>query len=155
LLLFAGGRWNFPLATWLVPVFAIRFFRDSEKAGRNFLLLWLATAIPTIISWNGATFLYFMHPAVEAAFFLLMTPLGLIPYVVDRLYYRRFGSSFWLTLVYPVAATAMDFSHPVAARSGPSAQSHIPSAIFFPPCRSLQSPDYGESLLWSVGLQAW
>ena len=109
LLLFAGGRWNFPLATWLVPVFAIRFFRDSEKAGRNFLLLWLCSAIPTIISWNGATFLYFMHPAVEAAFFLLMTPLGLILYVVDRLYHRRYGSTFWLTLVYPVTATAMDF----------------------------------------------
>ena len=50
-----------------------------------------------------------MHPAVEAAFFLLMTPLGLIPYVVDRLYHRRYGSTFWLTLVYPVTATAMDF----------------------------------------------
>ena len=109
LLLFAGGRWNFPLAAWLVPVFAIRFFRDSEKAGRNFLLLCLATAIPTIISWSGATFIYFIHPSMEAAFFLLMTPLGLIPYVVDRLYHRRFGPSFWLTLVYPVAATAMDF----------------------------------------------
>ena len=38
-----------------------------------------------------------------------MTPLGLIPYVIDRIYYRRFGSSAWLTFVYPVAATAMDF----------------------------------------------
>jgi len=107
--LFAGGRWNFTPAAWLASLFAVRFFRDSDKAGRNFLLLWLAAAIPTMISWNGATFMYFMHPAVEAASFLLMTPIGLIPYVVDRLYARRFGSSFWLTLVYPAAATAMDF----------------------------------------------
>ena len=109
LLLFAGGRWNIPLAAWLAPVFAIRFFRESEKAGRNFLLLWLASAIPTIISWRGATFMYGIHPAAEAGFFLLMTPLSLIPYVIDRVYYRRFGSSFWLTLIYPIAATAMDF----------------------------------------------
>ena len=109
LLFFAGGRWNFTLASWLAPVFAIRFFRDSEKAGRNFLLLWIASAIPAIISWNGATFLYFMHPVAEAIFFLLMTPIGLIPYVIDRMYHRRFGPSVWLTLVYPVAATAMDF----------------------------------------------
>ena len=109
LLFFAGGRWNITLASWLAPVFAIRFFRDSEKAGRNFLLLWIASAIPAIISWNGATFLYFMHPVAEAAFFLLMTPIGLIPYVVDRIYHRRFGPSIWLTLVYPVAATALDF----------------------------------------------
>jgi len=109
LFLFAGGRWNFTPAAWLASLFAIRFFRDSEKAGRNFLLLWLASAIPVIISWYGATFMSFIHPAVEAVTFLLMAPLGLIPYVVDRVYYRRFGSSFWVTLVYPVAATAMDF----------------------------------------------
>ena len=109
LLLFAGGRWNVPLAAWLVPVFAIRFFRDSERAGRNFLLLWLATALPLIISWNGATFMYSMSPAVEAAFFFLTVPLGLIPYVVDRMYHRRFGSSIWTTLAFPVSATAIDF----------------------------------------------
>ena len=109
LLLFAGGRWNFVPAAWLASVFAMRFFRDSEKAGRNFLLLWLATAIPVVISWRGATFMSFMHPAAEAGFFFLTAPLGLIPYVVDRLYSRRFGSPFWMTLVFPVAVTAMDF----------------------------------------------
>lgn len=109
LLLFAGGRWNFTPATWLAAVFAIRFFRDSEKAGRNFLLLWVATAIPAIISWKGATFMSFIHPAAEAGFFFLTAPLGLIPYVIDRMYYRRFGSPGWLTLVFPIAATAMDF----------------------------------------------
>lgn len=106
---FIGSKWNIPLAAWIAPIFVIRFFRDSDKAGRNFLLLWLVSAIPTIISWNGATFFANIHPAAETAFFFLMTPLGLIPYVIDRMYYRRFGSSVWLTFVYPVAATAMDF----------------------------------------------
>jgi apolipoprotein N-acyltransferase len=109
LMLFVGGRWNVPLAVWLASIFVIRFFRDSDKAGRNFLLLWLATAIPTILSWNGATFMHMIHPAAEMLFFFILAPLGLIPYVVDRFYYRRFGSTFWLTLIYPVAATAMDF----------------------------------------------
>ena len=109
LLLFAGGRWNFTPATWLAAVFAIRFFRDSEKAGRNFLFLWVATAIPAILSWKGATFMSFIHPAAEAGFFFLTAPLGLIPYVIDRMYYRRSGSPIWLTLIFPVAATAMDF----------------------------------------------
>ena len=104
--LFAGGKWNIPLAAWLVPVFMLRFFRDSDKAGRNFLLLWLAAAIPAIISWNGATF---FPPMVEVAFFLGMTPIGLIPSVVDRMYYRRFPGSAWITLVYPIAYTAVDF----------------------------------------------
>lgn len=107
--LFIGSKWNIPLAAWIAPIFAIRFFRDSEKAGRNFILLWLASSIPTIISWNGATFLSNIHPAAEAAFFFIMTPIGLIPYVIDRIYYRRFGSSAWLTLIFPIAFTATDF----------------------------------------------
>jgi apolipoprotein N-acyltransferase len=107
--LLMGGKWNLPLAAWLTSIFVIRFFRNSNKAGRDFLLLWAASVIPTILSWSGATFMSKIHPAAEAGFFLLMAPLGLLPYVVDRLYFRRFGSSAWLTLVYPVAATAMDF----------------------------------------------
>lgn len=104
--LFIGGKWNIPLAAWVTPIFALRFFRESEKAGRNFLLLWLAFAIPTIISWQGATF---FPPFAEAASFLLMTPISLIPYVIDRIYYRRFGSTAWLTFIFPIAATAIDF----------------------------------------------
>ncbi|HCK64796.1 MAG TPA: hypothetical protein DHW49_00890 [Anaerolineae bacterium] len=107
--LFIGGKWNIPLAAWIAPIFALRFFRESEKAGRNFLLLWLASSIPTIISWQGATFMSKIHPVAEIGFFLLTTPIGLIPYVIDRIYYRRFGSTAWLTLVFPIAVTAIDF----------------------------------------------
>jgi apolipoprotein N-acyltransferase len=109
LLFLAGGRWNFTPAAWLASIFLIRFFRDSEKAGRNFSLMWLASGVPLMLSWRGATFMSFLHPAVEAGFFLVSAPLGLISYVIDRLYYRRFGSPFWLTLVFPIAATALDF----------------------------------------------
>ena len=48
--LFIGGKWNIPLAAWIAPLFVLRFFRESDKAGRNFLLLWVVSAIPTIIS---------------------------------------------------------------------------------------------------------
>lgn len=106
---FAGGRWNVPLAAWLAPLFAIRFYRDSEHAWRGFLWLWLATALPTIIGWHGATFMAFVHPVAEPLFFILLAPVGLSAYVLDRLYARRFAPSLWLTLVFPVAATALDF----------------------------------------------
>ena len=104
--LFIGGKWNLPLAAWIAPIFFIRFFRESDKAGRSFLLMWVASAAASAISWNGATF---FPPAMEIGFFLLMTPISLIPYVIDRLYYRRFGSAAWLTLVFPIAMTAVDF----------------------------------------------
>lgn len=101
-----GGKWNLPPAAWLAPVFFIRFFRDSDKAGRSFLLMWLASAVPTIIAWNGATF---FPPIAEAGFFLVMTPISLIPYVVDRMYHRRFSGAAWVSLVFPIAFTAVDF----------------------------------------------
>lgn len=107
--LLIGGKWNIPLAAWLLPVFVIRFFRESDKAGRNFLLLWLVSAAATIIGWNRATATAAIHPNAEPIFFILIAPIGLLPYVIDRLYARRFPSAAWVTLVYPIAATAMDF----------------------------------------------
>ena len=113
LTLFVGGRWNFPLAAWLAPIFAMRFYRDSKKGGWAFLWLWLAVAISSIIAWNGATAMGFLHSLAEPIFFIAIASITLIPYVVDRLYYRRWTkggvSPFWLTLVYPVSVTAIDF----------------------------------------------
>ncbi len=104
--LFAGGKWNIPLAAWVAPIFVLRFYRQSEKPGRDFFLLWLASALPLIISWNGATF----FPLIgEIGFFIAVAPISLVPYVVDRLYHRRFPASALATLVFPIAATAMDF----------------------------------------------
>ncbi len=111
--LFVGTRWNFPLAAWLAPIFAIRFYRDSEKGGRAFLWLWLASAVAGGIGWHGATAMHFLNPLVEPIFFIAMAPIPLISYVVDRLYYRRWAlggaAPFWLTLVFPISVTAMDF----------------------------------------------
>lgn len=107
--LFIGGKWNLPLAAWIAPVFLIRFYRDSEKPGRSFLLMWLITAAATILGWHKATATAAIHPYAEPVFFLLMAPLGLLPYVIDRMAQRRIGAGAWLTLVYPVASTAMDY----------------------------------------------
>lgn len=104
--LFVGGKWNFPLAAWLAPIFFIHFYRRAEKAGRNFLLLWLVSALATIISWHGATL---FSPLTEIGFFFALAPISLIPYVIDRMYYRRFGSNAWVTLVFPIAFAATDF----------------------------------------------
>jgi len=106
---FIGGRWNVPLAAWFAPIFLLRFFRDSETAGRSLLLMWLVVAVPTIVSWHGATQLSLTHPLVEPLFLLVATAAGLVPYALDRAYHRRFGSSAWSTLVFPISATALDF----------------------------------------------
>ena len=111
--LFVGARWNFPLAAWIASIFALRFYRHSEKGGRAFLLLWIASAVPTIIAWKGATAMGFLHPIAEPIFFAVLAPITLIPFVIDRLYYRRWAkngiSIALLSLVYPISTTAIDF----------------------------------------------
>ncbi len=113
LMFFVIGRWQFPAAAWVAPIFGLRFYRDSEKGGLAFLWLWLATAVPTIIAWHNATAIHAMGPIVEPIFFLIMVPIGLIPYVVDRIYYRRWRQNdhypFWLTLIFPISVTAIDY----------------------------------------------
>lgn len=101
-----GGKWNISVAAWIAPVFALAFYRRSTRPGLDFLLLWLATAIPLIISWKGATF---FPPLGEVGFFLAVAPLTLLAAVVDRYFYVRFPTSAWLLLIFPIVATAIDF----------------------------------------------
>ena len=107
--LFVGGKWNGPAAAWLAPILFIRFFRTSEKPGRDFVLAWVVVAIATAVSWRGATAMHAIHPIAEPVFFLLTTPLALVPYLIDRSYHRRFPNSVWVTLVFPTAYAAVDF----------------------------------------------
>lgn len=101
-----GGKWNLPLAAWIVPVFALRFYRNSQRPGLDFALLWLATAIPLIVSWSGATF----FPRLgEIGFFLAVAPITLLAVVIDRYFHVRFPASAWALIIYPIAATALDF----------------------------------------------
>jgi apolipoprotein N-acyltransferase len=113
LTLFVGGRWNFPLAAWLAPIFALHFIRNSEKGARPFFWLWLATALPMIFAWKGVTAISFIHPAAEPIFIFLMQAFTLIPFAIDRIYIRRWTSKanfpFWVTLVFPVSVSAIDF----------------------------------------------
>ena len=107
LTIFIDGKWNIPLAAWLAPVFFLQFFRKSDKVWLDFVLLWLATAIPASISWHGATF---FPPVISFALTFSMAFIKqLIRYVPDRLYYRRFPNSAWVTLVFPIVYTAADF----------------------------------------------
>jgi len=102
----SGGKWNVPIAAWIAPIFVLRFYRMSEKPWLDFLLLWLATAIPLIVSWNGATF----FPGLgEIGFFLAVAPIALIAVVIDRYFHVRIPDSAWMLFIFPIAATALDF----------------------------------------------
>jgi apolipoprotein N-acyltransferase len=104
--LFANGSWIFPLATWLSPVFLMRFSR-TQKPVRGFLLISLATAITGIVAWKDAI------PLQGAPYYIVMVLgalFGALLYLIDRLIAMRMNG-FASTLIYPVASVAFEYLH--------------------------------------------
>ena len=52
LLLFSNGRWMIPLATWLAPVFLIRFAR-TQPAFKGLGLLLVTNVLASLFFWRG------------------------------------------------------------------------------------------------------
>jgi apolipoprotein N-acyltransferase len=104
--LFANGRWIFPLAAWLSPVFLMRFSR-TQKPVKGFLLISLVTAITGIIAWKDAI------PLQGAPYYTMMVVgalFGALLYLIDRLIAMRMNG-FASTLVYPLASVAFEYLH--------------------------------------------
>lgn len=107
--LFSSGRWTIAAATWIAPIFALRYLAVSTHKRRRlyfFLVLWLSMAIP----WYGATPIFgpahFIFMAVQAL-------IGVIPIVVHRLLVPRLRHNgrlpFVSTLIFPLAGTVLEF----------------------------------------------
>jgi hypothetical protein len=80
--LVSSGRWTIPLATWLVPVFMIRFVR-TQKTFRGFILAWLGTYVPSVIAWWGVMPLPMPVSLVVLA--VSMLTINGLSYLADRL----------------------------------------------------------------------
>ncbi|MFN2119914.1 MAG: nitrilase-related carbon-nitrogen hydrolase, partial [Anaerolineales bacterium] len=103
---FSMGRWLAPLAAWFGPVLIIRFVRDHD-VGRGYLILLpasiLATALGFLSIWLGGL------PSSIVPFLLVgIGFLWTLPYLADRIL-SRWLAGFSSTLVYPLAATTLEF----------------------------------------------
>lgn len=105
-LLFMGGKWNITILVWIGSIFFLRFFRTQRD-------VWgLLLAVPFILA---ASHVFFLGLAVQVtiAFQVLIavsyTLYLIIPCIADRLLYRRMGSLFLSTLVYPVTLIVVQF----------------------------------------------
>lgn len=121
LLVFMGGKWNVPVATWLGPVFLLRFFRVQRHWVRTLLAL-PALAVAMAVFMIG---LLPFPPVVPVSFYLFRT-LGYAlliatPYAVDRALYPLVPQP-WNILVFPSAATLFHF---LLARFGPTGTAAI------------------------------
>lgn len=115
LFVFYDGRWAFPLAAWLAPLFLLRFVR-SQRPLIGFLLAWLVRFVIVVIIPEGSILL---SGIAYDAVVLLLTGLTMLPYLADRLLAPQRGS-FISTLIFPIAFTTFEY----LSSFGPSGTLH-------------------------------
>ena len=81
LLPFSNGESTIPVATWLAPIFLLRFVR-MQKVTVALPLVYLLHVLPNLYQFHGAV--QVVGTAYYFFFALMGIPLSL-PYVVDRL----------------------------------------------------------------------
>jgi len=111
LLVFANGVWIIPLATWLAPVFLIRFLR-TQKPVRGLILVALTIIVVEIVRAGG-----WVPPTMSGILrYLMPAGIGLIfflPFLADRLVAPRLGG-LAATLVFPLMWTTLEYVNSLA-----------------------------------------
>lgn len=107
LLLSVGGRWSLPLATWIAPVFLLRFSRVSRPATA---IAGLVAASFLQMIWMGFEWATNLAASpVTAAIALILGLLFAVPYVLDRLLAGRLPLAGRL-LLFPAVVAAVEFA---------------------------------------------
>ena len=103
-LFFSNGRWALPLATFIVPIFLIRFLR-FHKPLKGFVFLIFAGFISNVFIWKG------MIPMPGFVYYIMCFMMSLftaLVFLTDRVYSQRL-KGIVSTLVLPSAFVLMDY----------------------------------------------
>ncbi|MCB0017003.1 MAG: hypothetical protein KDE09_04380 [Anaerolineales bacterium] len=108
--LFASGRFTIAAATWVAPIFALRYLH-LQTARRKFFTFFLVFWLTLSIAWYGATPVF--GPA-HFIFMLVMAGVGSIPFAVDRWLAPRLRDQsgrlpFSATLIFPLVVTTSEY----------------------------------------------
>ena len=103
-LFFSNGRWIVPIASYLAPIFLIRFLR-FHKPLKGFLFLVLAGLISNIFIWKE------MIPISGFFYYVLMLMMSIftsLTFIFDRIYSRHI-KGIVSTFVFPSAYVLMEY----------------------------------------------
>ena len=104
LLVFANGMMIVPLATWIAPIFMVRFLR-SQRALPGLLLGYVVNAAAFMVGWRPA---FVDAGAMFGVYSIFFALLCFLPYAIDRLLAPRFRG-YTGALVLPIAWTAVEY----------------------------------------------
>lgn len=104
LLIASNGRWIIPIATWLAPVFLLRFSR-VQRAPIGLSIILAVHLVVYSIAWQG------MIPLPPLGYYLVASGMGMIyflPFLLDR-YISPRVHGFTATLIFPLAFTSIEY----------------------------------------------
>ena len=104
LLLVANGRWIIPAATWLFPIFIIRFLRTQKKFW-HIITCAIAYIGVFFIAWKG------LIQFSGIIYFAIAGGIGLVlflPFLIDKFFAPRL-KGFISTLIFPLAYTLFEY----------------------------------------------
>lgn len=104
ILLFSNGMQIIPIATWLGPVFLLRFLR-TQKAPLGLILAFIANALAFTIYWRPA---FVDAGEMFTVYSIAFALVFFAPYLVDRLLKTRLPG-FAGTLILPTAFVATEY----------------------------------------------
>jgi apolipoprotein N-acyltransferase len=102
--LFANGNWIVPIATWLFPIFIIRFLRDQKRIW-GIILCAIAFTVINILAWQD------MIPLSGILYYVVTSGIGILlflPFLADKIIATKF-TGFLSTLVFPLAFTSVEY----------------------------------------------
>lgn len=100
----AAGRWTIPLATWIAPIFMLRFVRLQSPL-RGYLIGVAVSAVAGVFTWKG------LIPVSGVAYYGFIGAgalIGFLPYLADRLATQHLRGVA-ATLVFPTAVTTLEY----------------------------------------------
>lgn len=106
LMVFSNWSWLIPLATWLFPVFLLRFLR-AQNPTPGFIIGALTCIVAGIVMMRGAFTLESLS-ALRFGYGAGYGAMVFLPFIADRLIAPRL-KGFVSTLVFPLAWTTMQY----------------------------------------------
>ena len=102
---FIAWRWNMALATWIAPIFLMRFFRNQKKLWSTLIalpLLAVATYLKMRNGWDLSVIFQISVSILGPVLFMM------IPLYLDRMVSKRY-QSFLATLVFPSSTVLIEY----------------------------------------------
>lgn len=103
-LMLSGLNWHFSIAAWLAPIFLLKYSRMVKW--KAMWLFYAALSLVGAISMSNNNLLGLPEVHVFNGFsFGLLT---IIPYIIDKLLYKK-NSSFYYTLIFPCSIALVEY----------------------------------------------